>query len=139
MSLPSEPKLYFSLVVIAVEPCGKRSDTLQRFRKYSSSARLEVVGFGAEKHRKSSVFSAISDRVEVTSFFIRSFSVWLSAGLPELLREHVDRARELRIVLHQLIDLVDRVHHGRVMLVVEQLSDLGIRKIGEVLGHVHRD
>src|ERR1044072_874823 len=115
MSLPSEPKLYSSLVVLAVEPCGQRSDKLQRFRKYSSSVRVETAGFGAEKHRKSSAFSAISDRSAVVPFFIRSFSSGLSSGLPELLRQHVDRARELGIVLHPLIDLVDRIHHPRVM------------------------
>src|SRR6185369_13865914 len=139
MSLPSEPKLYFSLVVIAVEPCGKQSSTLQRFRKYSSSVRRATAGFVAEKHRKTSAFSAVCDPLTIERFFIRSFSGVLSTALPELLREHVDRARELLIVLHQLIDLFDRVHDRRVVLVVEQLSDLGVREIGQVLAHVHRD
>src|SRR6185369_17781837 len=102
MSLPSEPKLYFSLVVIAVEPCGKQSGTLQRYRKYSSSACLATAGFAAEKRRKSPTFSAVSGRLQVEVFFIRSFSWVLSTGLPELLREHVDRACELLIVLQQL-------------------------------------
>src|SRR6188508_1582152 len=102
MSLPSEPKLYSSLVVLAVEPCGKRSGTLQRFRKYSSSTCLESAGFIAEKHRKSSAFSAVFEVCPIPPFFIRSFWWVLSTALPELLREHVDRARELLIVLHQL-------------------------------------
>src|SRR5436189_5670286 len=47
----------------------------------------------------------------------------------ELLLQHLDRAPELLIVVEQLVDLFDRVHHRRVMLVVEELSDLGIREI----------
>ena len=50
----------------------------------------------------------------------------------------LERARELGVAGAQLVDLVDRVHDRRVVLVVELAADLRIGEVGQLLAEVHR-
>src|SRR6266536_5361131 len=55
------------------------------------------------------------------------------------LLEALDHFAEIRIVLHQLLDLLDGVHDRRMVLFVEQSSDLRIREAGQSPTEIHRD
>src|SRR5580765_7277237 len=46
---------------------------------------------------------------------------------------------KIRVVFVQTVDLLDRVHHRGVMLVVEQSSDLREGELRELAAEIHRD
>src|SRR4029077_16282420 len=114
---------------------------LQRFRKYSSSFPPETVGFHAENRWRFRPFSAGERGWIAEGRFVHRISADLSAEaaergcalarpvcsevstLPELLHERFNDARKLRVILDLLVDLFDRVHHGGVVLVVEDAAD----------------
>ena len=55
------------------------------------------------------------------------------------LQEPLDDLAEIRIVFREPLDLFDRVHHRRVVLVVEQTADFRIGKTGQFPAEIHRD
>src|SRR5690242_5749604 len=55
------------------------------------------------------------------------------------LGELVDLFVDLPALRHLLLDLVDRVDHGRVIALAERLGDLREREVGELATDVHRD
>src|SRR5262249_24409379 len=59
--------------------------------------------------------------------------------LSEVLQHAIERLCELGLALAQLVDLLHRVHHRRVVLVVELTTDVGVGEVGEALAHPHRD
>ena len=109
-----------------------RDTTLQRFRKYSSSIEVEPAGFREEKRRRTWAFSAVPTRFARDRVFVRRFSWEISAGSPELFREHVDGPSELLVVCDELVDLLYRVHHRGVVFVVEQLTDIRVGEISQM-------
>src|SRR5258708_3221680 len=46
---------------------------------------------------------------------------------------------KIRVVFVETLNFLDRVHHRRMVLVVEQSSDLRKRETGEVSAEVHRN
>src|SRR5690349_1194272 len=55
------------------------------------------------------------------------------------LDKSVDRLAELWVLLHEDLDLVHRVQHGRMVLAAERAADLRQRGMGELTGEIHRD
>ncbi len=59
--------------------------------------------------------------------------------LTQRLHQFVDGAVEIFVGAALLVDLADGVHDGGVVLAAELASDLGERRLGQLLGEVHRD
>src|SRR5262245_53795681 len=59
--------------------------------------------------------------------------------LAESLQKITDQRVEISIALPQILDLTDRVNHGRVMLAAKAPADLGQRRVRERLAEVHGD
>src|ERR1700720_3828998 len=58
--------------------------------------------------------------------------------LRQLLFERLNSAVEIGVCCSGLIDLLYRVHHRGVVLVVEELADLGVREGRQLLAEEHR-
>src|SRR5689334_311377 len=65
-------------------------------------------------------------------------AVEIGARSAKRLNEAVDQPIELPVLGPLLLDLLDRVDHGRMMLPAEALADLGKGAHGELLAEVHR-
>src|SRR6202011_1087106 len=61
-----------------------------------------------------------------------------SESLAESLQEIVNLAVEIRGPLPELLDLPDRVDHGRVVLAAEAAADLGQRRMRQRFAEIHR-
>ena len=57
--------------------------------------------------------------------------------LGKFARQLLESTVEFTILGTQAVDFLDRVHDGRVVFVVELLSDLRIREIGDLFAQVH--
>ena len=55
------------------------------------------------------------------------------------LHEALDHSAEIGVVLDHPADLLDRMHHRRVVLVVEEPPDVRVGEIGQLAAEVHRD
>src|SRR5579862_5296672 len=59
--------------------------------------------------------------------------------LPETFQEVVDNCVERMVALPQFLNLLDGVNHGRMMLAAEAPSDLGQRRVRELVTQIHGD
>ena len=57
----------------------------------------------------------------------------------EVVDESLDGAVDLGLLSPQLSDLLDRVHDGRVVLVVELFPDIRVGEICQLFTEIHRD
>src|SRR6476661_5256882 len=60
------------------------------------------------------------------------------ADLAVALEKRLDDLAEIRVVFDQALDLLDGVHDGRVVLVVEEPADLRVREAGQFSAEIHR-
>src|SRR4029077_6335516 len=117
--LPLEPEsLFFGSG--SSGSCGPFGFPPQEIQKYTNSLLLQL----RVSLRRSAGNSPSFPQWRGCRSTVRFFSPSFTAALPELFHEHLDRPRDLLVVLDQLVDLLHRVHHRGVMLVVEHLSDL---------------
>lgn len=58
-------------------------------------------------------------------------------SLAEVVDESLDGTVDFGFLGSQLSDLLDRVHDGRVMFVIELFADVRIREVGELLTEIH--
>ena len=58
-------------------------------------------------------------------------AVEIARWLPERLEKAVDQAVEMSVVSAEVLNLLDRVNHRRMMLPAEAASDLGERRMSK--------
>ena len=59
--------------------------------------------------------------------------------LRKMIEHFLDGTVELAIRASELLDLLNGVHHGRMVLIIEVFADLGEGELGQVLAEVHGD
>src|SRR5256885_2579082 len=65
--------------------------------------------------------------------------LWKTPRSSESFKKITDQVVEISVSFPQILDLPDRVNHGRMMLSSEAAADLGQRRVRQRFTQIHRD